>query len=845
MKKYKNLIIISFLFITSFIILFIFFRQNKNLNNLDFEKQKTNSITNKISTEGGFYPTVHDTGFNSDKAKWIYIDRTDYKESVDPVGKYWFSYNYGQSFWSQPKLQTQSVSFDVYSFEYSKYSYNKDDFWRNYNSVSIKFDYTYNFWDGAIGWGWFHKPVDAKNNKANGFDPPLYNESYNIKKSDIGRSISSGYLRREPDHDKETLWYELYIHESGNRIIFTISLYGYINWSNSGNNHACFLSFRNEQIDLYSTFKWGDYFNKLNNNTNYLGKGKIDNYDKNGVEARHIKVSSSTTTNINDSSVYQKVKEEVENRIVNCFDGQRYILDYLYNSYSGGKTSLEITIPKQSSWDDNGNKPYALTQFTFNTKDYQQIRQEKWTFKTYIDFSLSADFWNKNIAQRITWSPGNIIDRDGITVVQDKEEVINSGGGLSSSYNGGKIKFHTTVGLSFAEKKTDPNSKDYDHISINGQQLNGYNGFYSYTLEHLPVKFDDGQIDKTNSTSYEILIVHDKNPNILGDQGGKYSITIIIENSMDTLDLTMMNWNSNNPDFEKLTSPTITNKVTGDKEDNPNYDPTINPLTGTREQLIWVNKPSKKDVSFELDPVSSDNYKIDSKNKNDYEQGYIALASEVGGVGFSNSWNNETFNSVSRWKIDTNLETSVENDKNVYKVNKNDTTIQTYEGLYHFVIETKTNKDLNDKKNPPFFLQKFMYVNKKYGDFIEDINEINQDRNLISSYWSTSHGNHLRNYMINYKGWNNANSEDFMKLSYEGVIAYWRNYVSDIRQNKATSDPSPDKRYDIKDLNVHTLKFGFQTSTSEEYKLKIQEKVKKDIIWTSKIKLTVKKYFYC
>ncbi|ASP28811.1 hypothetical protein SCORR_v1c10390 (plasmid) [Spiroplasma corruscae] len=694
------------------------------------------------------------------------------------------------------------------------YASNKNEFLKYYKSVSVQ------VWVGVSYYTYCSSSDCARR----------YEKDF---KFDIKISGSNtGY--------QKILWKDLYWNRDRVYVAFEVHIEEFWNGDNFGirtgvksilhneskkdyTNMQSEISFK--KYSLNSAFNFDTFFNKLDSNSNGLGRGSKNGGSASSNKAKGISIVSKDSPVIDSENNRAMIIKEVKKRIVDCFDGNNGIIDWFENVGNGGKNGLEITIPKQ----ENGsaiNAPRVVTQFSFNRKDNGQPREEKWSFTTDVDFKLDNEYWTKNIYERLVISPGSVIDSDGINIIKDIEEVDNEGKGKEQKYNEGKIKYHTTVGLSFGEKKDNPNDKDYDHISINGVQLNGYNGQYNYVLEHFVFDFNN-QENVENSTSYKVEITHDANPNIQGDVGGKWSCEIIVENSMDSLNLSLMNWGENNPDYEKLTSPTIKDPATGKEKDNPDYDPRINKKTGTKEKLIWVHKQSNENLPFELDPVSDDNYLIDSKDKKDYDLGYIALASEVGGAGFSNYWGNETFSAVNRYKIDTNMETN--NESNPYVVEKNVSSVQTFEGLYHFTIESDVKKSTEGKKNPPYYLQKFMYVNKNYGDFIKDINAINKN-NIVSDFWSTSHGDHLRDYMIRYKGWNVAGSEDFNKLSYEGVIAYWKNYVSDIRNGLAKTDPVPDNRVNFVDVTTSNLKSGFQTSTSEIYKKRIRDNVKNRMI---------------
>ncbi|WP_425379881.1 Mbov_0399 family ICE element protein [Spiroplasma endosymbiont of Stenodema calcarata] len=522
-----------------------------------------------------------------------------------------------------------------------------------------------------------------------------------------------------------------------------------------------------------SNYEMWEFKTPLNFDSDYNianAKNRIEN------ELRQtIIYQSDTSTNILDENNWDAIKTILDNKIFSVLIKNGNIMEW-----------KKIINPNYALITENNNY-YLKT--SFNIFNYLTEQWENWVFKTKLNFSLSAKYWKSKLQERILITPGKISDENGVAMINDIEEVINNGEGKENKYNKGIIKYHTTTFFQYIEPKENNNDPDYDIVKINGINLNAVNGLYTYTFD-----------DKEKVNKYEIEIIHRPNPKIDGDVGGNFKLTILIETITPSLQLKLMGWGPKNIDYEKLTSEFIKDPSNENKTiKNPNYDQEINKETGTKKQLIWVRHQSN--TPFPLDPVDRDGNLIKSSNINDYDIGYLAEASAVG-AGFENFYNNDNIEKVIRYLSNENLETKFENG---YKLEKNKTgDVNTSAGWFHFIIQQKRFNDLNGNTQTPFYQHKFIYVDKNkssnYGYFLNSVNNQN-----ASDFWNTTQGKHLKNYMINYKKWNSDN--DLLKLTYEAVLSYWRDYVSDIRNHLAVNE-SINNFKSLNDLNISALKMN-------------------------------------
>lgn len=546
-----------------------------------------------------------------------------------------------------------------------------------------------------------------------------------------------------------------------------------------------------------SNYEMWEFKTPLNFDSDYnIDNGK--NRIKNKLQQTII-YQSDTSTNILNESNWNAIKTILDNKIFSILEKKGNIVEW-----------KKLIKPNYALIIENNNY-YLKT--SFKIFNHLTEQWENWVFKTKLNFSLSAKYWKSKLQERILITPGKISDENGVAMINDIEEVRDNGEGKENKYNKGTIKYHTTTFFQYIEPKENNNDSDYDIVKINGVNLNAVNGLYTYTFD-----------DKEKINKYEIEIIHQPNPKIEGDVGGNFKLTILIETITPSLQLKLMGWGPKNIDYEKLTSEFIKDPSNENKTiKNPNYDQEINKETGTKKQLIWVLHQSN--TPFPLDPVDRDGNLIKSSDINDYDIGYLAEASAVG-AGFENFYNNDNIEKVTRYLSNENLENKFENG---YKLEKNKTgDVNTSDGWFHFIIQQKRFNDLNGNTQTPFYQHKFIYVDKNkssnYGYFLNSV-----DNKNASDFWNTTQGKHLKNYMINYKKWNSDN--DLSKLTYEAVLSYWRDYVSDIRNHLAVNE-SINNFKSLNDLNISALKMN--TKNMKTIKNKIE-----NFVWQQINKLSL------
>lgn len=434
---------------------------------------------------------------------------------------------------------------------------------------------------------------------------------------------------------------------------------------------------------------------------------------------------------------------------------------------------------------------------SFRFTDHNKTPQS-WVFSTPINITLSSDYWGKSLKERLHIKPGRIVNPEDAT----KGTIIDEGLQLEpenvTETNGGNMQYHTTATIEFDGME---NSSEW--LTVNGQPVEVLDNKFYY-------KMVDERVDKKTDgvNVYEIVAHHDD-----GSYQKEYKIKYTINNLVPTLAAKWYAWDpEKNANQKKLITPTLPN---GDP--NPSYDPEINPKTGTKTQIIWVNK--KSEYPFPLDPVDKNNRLIDANsNRGDYDLGFIAEGS-VAGKGIQQLFNAEEVKTVSREEVDNSLNQLV-NPTAIQKLTEiNPDTANKYwswQGMWHYI--TRTTDGLAYEK---YALIGSDSAVDKYPRFLDVLD----DDNIAVDFWTTIHGVHLKYFLVTYK---DLDSKDLMTLNYEQVVSYWKEYVSMIANLQLPPDPNPITYFDLGDLTIVSLKMNMTTIEliKQELVRQIKEKTK-------------------
>lgn len=445
--------------------------------------------------------------------------------------------------------------------------------------------------------------------------------------------------------------------------------------------------------------------------------------------------------------------------------------------------------------------------FTFNDKTRQatitfsffnpiNTQTEKWIFKTPINISLSANYWGKSLKERLRINPGKIVNPlDSTKGMVDDRPIQLEPTKVNDTY-GGNLQYHTTAHIEF-----DGAEDSSEWMTINNEPVEVLNNKFIYDMV-------DNRTDNSEKTNVYDIVLHSKHGNAAEE---KYQIKYTISNLVPTLTEKWYGWNpEKNPDQKSLITETLPNGKT-----NPKYDKEVNPKTGTKTQIIWVNK--KSEYPFPLDPLDKNGEVINpAKNTSAYDLGFIAEGSVVG-MGVQQLFNPSEVQAVLREGVNKAL--------NKYSLPTNQQRLTpiipdtnnkywSWEGMWHYI--TRTTDQLA--------YEKYVLIGTNYQEKYSRFLDILNNSNIAVDFWTTIHGLHLKNYLAREKLFD---SKEILELTYEQVVSYWKEYTSDIIAQRIVPDPNPVTYFDLSKVDLYTIKMNL--TTVELIKQEIINQVQKQL----------------
>ncbi|AXF95331.1 Mbov_0399 family ICE element protein [Spiroplasma phoeniceum] len=663
-------------------------------------------------------------------------------QSVAPIYPT-FTKTFNNGFYNyQVRQQQSAVKRYEYAVDISQYANNNNEFFNYYNSINI--DFSLSFFHHSDYNNTITKKIQNKSSAYPDNYSPFIGQ-VNARGADRGWSTDwNDFLAvysKSFDDDTNThegiAWdYQV----SGNMFYF----YVYIVVVAGGNDKPTSVG---AGVNIKSlTFNSSHDANKLKNKLNAALSKTLDftsDYSGSLTDARNIKDPAGQ-----GNDLPTKLNEIIRKQ--------------LGNEYSSWENFI---LPPAFS--DQTRKATTLIKFC----DPETAQQKVWEFLTPINISLSSGYWANEISKRLHIIPGKIVDKNDSTkgMVTDEPETL-APPNIAESY-GGKYRYHTSVGMEFdALKQADDGTINPEYVEINGQPVSVLDNKFSATLE-------DTRINGKNNQNNYLIDIYYKDRTYQE----QYTVEIVIETLVPNLQLKWYAWDpNNNPDQAELVKKTLP-----DGKPNPKYDSEINPNTGTKTQILWVKH--KSEVPTPLDPLNKNGEVIDpKKNPQDYDLGFIAEGS-ISGMGVNQVFNDANINSVYRRAVNANNLLGVASPTNRQK-NQQIQSDQTGNywsdtGIWYYTVTMADGTTA----------QKYAIIGaeyqNKYPRFLDIINN-----NQAVEFWSTLHGMHLKNYLVDIK---KLNTEQMLALNYEQVASYWKEYASDIIAQKVPPDPNPANYYDI------------------------------------------------
>ncbi|WNM16705.1 Mbov_0399 family ICE element protein [Mesomycoplasma ovipneumoniae] len=329
---------------------------------------------------------------------------------------------------------------------------------------------------------------------------------------------------------------------------------------------------------------------------------------------------------------------------------------------------------------------------------------------------------------------------------------------------GGEFEFVGDVKVKFNGAKDNS-----EVLFINGKKIDVLDNQFETVLQDLRLE----QKENGGTNKYKIEIKKFKKDK--SEVEKSYSIDLITKSVVNVLQGKWFGWEpEKNIEQKKLISEFLLddsgNVIVGQdgkKLENPDYDPNIDPQTGTKKQILWV-KNNGQDLRDNI-------FYQDSSIGN----GFIAEAAVAGkGINLTFRQNfQDDKATIKRYKINqsekkkfsllpqatTFSSTPANNGQGQeIKINNNEFDYFSNSGLWLYRVGYEADQQA---------FKLFLIGDNDNTKLFSDI--VNSD--IYIPFWQSPAGKKLEKYLIQVRGFNNKYIE---KLSYEKIIAHWKSYIN-------------------------------------------------------------------
>ena len=389
---------------------------------------------------------------------------------------------------------------------------------------------------------------------------------------------------------------------------------------------------------------------------------------------------------------------------------------------------------------------------------------------------------NLSITKRVKVLAGKTVKWDNNQFSYTNDEAFQKESPDSQKKFGGTYVFHSNLTITFETL-----AAENEILFVNGQPVDVEDRFFKLRLIDEIVSDPNNPKNQERKNEYEIKIVsYDQQNGVNTTVKFEFSFKIIIESMVNDFKISYFAWNPDfNPDQKDLITEFILDPITGKpvldengKEiPNPKYDPLIDPETGVKKQLIWVNKKSADFNKLKFIPDPKDQYGnniFDSKGIIDQNKvnGFIAEAFVIPkGIQISDpdSQFGGTGTKLNQGQVDIGQKEIKTWKEATYG---NDTTYLSKSGIYLFTDDVNNSMSTVkmvgygvDAKEPQLFTDIFI-----------DPSEFGW-----TDLWSTYQGKHLKEFL---KEIIKLEDPQIDKLEYSQIMSYWKEYVNWVVTNE-------------------------------------------------------------
>lgn len=402
---------------------------------------------------------------------------------------------------------------------------------------------------------------------------------------------------------------------------------------------------------------------------------------------------------------------------------------------------------------------------------------------TYTNSELYEKWINNvSISKRVKVLQGKTVKWNQDQFSYSDDEAYQKEAPDSSKNYGGAYVFHSNLTITFETLLA-----ENEILFINNKPVDVEDRLFKLRLIDEIVSDPTNNSNKERKNEYEIkLVSYNQDNGINTTVKYEFSFKIIIESMASDFKISYFAWNPDfNPDQKDLITEFILDPITGKpvldengKEiPNPKYDPLIDPETGVKKQLIWVNKKSADFTKLKFIPDPKDQYGnniFDSKGIIDQNKvnGFIAEAFVIPkGIQISDpdSQFGGTGTKLNQGQVDIGQKEIKTWKEATYG---NDTTYLSKSGIYLFTDDVNNSMSTVkmvgygvDAKEPQLFTDIFI-----------DPSEFGW-----TDLWSTYQGKHLKEFL---KEIIKLEDPQIDKLEYSQIMSYWKEYVNWVVTNE-------------------------------------------------------------
>ncbi len=477
------------------------------------------------------------------------------------------------------------------------------------------------------------------------------------------------------------------------------------------------------------------------------------------------------------------VKKESDTNVTTLKSNREYFVDKLNNWWNSQNKQYNAQYG-WSYWNSNGNPAHVWVEFDHPLDGNRQ--------KFYLVNVYSADkfptqwkptefFLQREFSSRLELIPSNVLkydqrlnrlvqtkaERKALETNQQQTNATDHPPATPATDNnnvyGGEFEFVGDVKVKFNGAKDNS-----EVLFINGKKIDVLDNQFETVLQDLRLE----QKENGGANKYKIEIKKFKQDK--SEVEKSYSIDLITKSVVNVLQGKWFGWEpEKNLSQKKLISEYLLddsgNEIIGQdgkKLENPNYDPNIDPITGTKKQILWVknNGTDLRDNVFYQDSSIGN--------------GFIAEAAVAGkGINttFSQNFRDDKA-TIKRYKVNQSNKKKFELAPNVtnfstnsrsqegqdVKINNNEFDYFSNSGLWLYRAGYET-----DQQAFKLFLIGDNDNTKLFSDIV--------DSNIYTPFWQSPAGKKLEKYLTKVRGFNNKYIE---KLSYEKIIAHWKSYIN-------------------------------------------------------------------